>query len=871
MKKLNDLNIRNKLFLMLSLPMLGLIILSIGKLADKKDVLSEMESLTELSRLSVKISAVVHELQKERGLTAAMLGSRGERFVTELNDQRKKTDKKIDEFKVAAARQDLNKYKATFKASMDKAINNLNNLPGKREKISDISIDVKEAIGYYSSTNSDLLTVISAVPELSSNAELSLLLFSYVNLLQGKERAGIERAVLSNTFASGRFAPGMFRKFSQLVTAQKTYFNVFNKFVPEELNYFFKKKMSGHIVDEVNAMRDKAFLFASEKSMFNVDAAYWFEMKTEEINLLKDIEDKTSDFFLSRTEAIRHSASRSYYSLLVIIFVLLSLSVLLSILFSRRITQSLREISGKALNIALGDLEQHIDYEGRDEIGRLANSFRRIIDSQKAKAAVAHKIAAGDLDVEVRIESGEDVLGLAMESMKKALCVKADAAREIASGNLEVHIETASEKDALGKAMITMVGNLKKSRDEVKRALSASEASLNKASRVVEEVNRVAHILEMGNLQERAQVENVDGPFKQLVDGFNSAIDNIINPILEASQVIERIAENDLTRFIVGDYKGDHALMKTALNSAITSLNNVLSQVNSAVNQVSDGARQVSDSSQSVAEGATEQASSLQEISATMSEISSQARTNAHNAEEAKKLAEETYVSANKGKDSMEQMMVAISDINSSSSEISKIIKVIEEIAFQTNLLALNAAVEAARAGVNGKGFAVVADEVRNLAQRSAKAATQTTDLIEGSIEKALRGQQIARDTEEALFEIIRGVENSMKVITEIAAASVEQLGGIEETTTALGQIDKVTQANTASAEETAATSEQLSAQSAYLLGLVRNFKLLDKPEDEDIKVSMQEEKYTELGRKETLRETAEEIISLDDHDFGQF
>ncbi len=857
---------------MLTLPMLGLIILSIGKLADKKEVLNEMENLTELSRLSVKISAVVHEMQKERGLTAAMLGSKGERFVEELNAQRRETDKKVEEFKAAALHADLDKYKTHFKTTLENALENLNALPGKRNSISQFSLDVKDAIQFYTHANTDLLTVISGVPELSSNAELSLLLFSYVNLLQGKERAGIERAVLSNTFAAGSFAPGMFRKFSELVTAQKTYFNVFNRFVPDELRLFFKKKMSGRIVDEVNAMRDRAFKYASAENMFNVDAAYWFKMKTEEINLLKSIEDKTSDFFLDRTEVIRDDASTAYYSLLLMVIMLVTFSVVLSIFFSNRITRSLSEISEKALNIARGDLEQHIDYEGEDEIGRLADSFRRIIDSQKAKAEVAHRIAAGDLDVEVRIESKEDVLGLAMENMKKALQVKSDAAREIAADNLEVHIETASEKDVLGNAMITMVGNLKKSRDDVRRALNESEANLNKASRVVEEVNRVAHLLEQGNLRERAYVENVDGPFKQLVDSFNSAIDNIIQPILEANQVISRIADNDLTCFINGDYKGDHALMKNALNSAIHSLNNVLNQVNSAVNQVSDGARQVSDSSQSVAEGATEQASSLEEISASMTEISAQAKTNARNAEQAKKLAEETFNAASEGNKRMEQMMAAISDINNSSSEISKIIKVIEEIAFQTNLLALNAAVEAARAGVHGKGFAVVAEEVRNLAQRSAKAATQTTELIEGSVQKASRGKQIAMDTEKALLNIIEGVKGSMTVITEIAAASVEQMGGIEQTTTALEQIDKVTQANTASAEESAATSEQLSAQSSYLLKLVNSFKLLETTENTSpLKRNERVSESPESDESEKVSDVKEELIALDDHNFGQF
>ena len=329
-----------------------------------------------------------------------------------------------------------------------------------------------------------------------------------------------------------------------------------------------------------------------------------------------------------------------------------------------------------------------------------------------------------------------------------------------------------------------------------------------------------------GRLSTRADISRHQGDFRRIVQGVNETLDAVVMPVNEAASCLQEMAMGNLDIEMKGDYQGDHAVIKENLNATLASLNDILNQVAVAVDQVAAGSRQVSGSSQSLSQAATESASSLQEITASMHELTSQTSMNADNAIRANRLAAQARLSAEKGDTEMGNMVRAMNDINESASSISKIIKTIDEIAFQTNLLALNAAVEAARAGKHGKGFAVVAEEVRNLAQRSAAAAKETAEIIEGSIKKTEAGAKIAQETSKALEEIVTGSTKVTDLIGEIAAASKEQAQGIGQINTGLSQVDQVTQQVTANAEESASASEELSSQSLQLKQMLTKFRL---------------------------------------------
>ncbi|HEX3075855.1 MAG TPA: methyl-accepting chemotaxis protein [Lachnospiraceae bacterium] len=350
----------------------------------------------------------------------------------------------------------------------------------------------------------------------------------------------------------------------------------------------------------------------------------------------------------------------------------------------------------------------------------------------------------------------------------------------------------------------------------------------------------------------------------------------ISKPIKRLVKIADEVADGNLDVEIKNDTKDEIGNLSAAFRKMAENLNEVMTNISTAAEQVSAGSTQLSDSSMALSQGATEQASSIEELSASIEEIASQTKINADNAREANAITEEAKMSAMEGNRQMSEMLRAMEGINEASINISKIIKVIDEIAFQTNILALNAAVEAARAGQHGKGFAVVAEEVRNLAARSANAAKETTALIEGSVKKAEGGTKIANETATALNTIVDGIANVAELISNIAIASNEQALGIAQINQGILQVSTVVQTNSATSEESAAASEELASQAVLLEEQVSKFNLKkikkynkNNRYDGSNSEYTPDAKYNEKGNGKD-RKGSKQII-LSDNEFGKY
>ncbi|HMV80716.1 MAG TPA: methyl-accepting chemotaxis protein [Leptospiraceae bacterium] len=649
--------------------------------------------------------------------------------------------------------------------------------------------------------------------------------------------------------------------------------------IPKQIEYFRTRSNTEKGKELVEVLAEKKALMSIQVNLF-LDLIRKGKKDEARLVLLSKAPNSMGQLAFTKNignyadyqRSLLKDQSDNIYSVLENSYIVFTSSFVCALFFSlfiayfliKNITQPMRRMTSAVDTLGSGNL--NVDFEDadrKDELGQLSRSFQAM--TKKLQMLIAevgrfnNSASVGDFSYnsdESKYFGDFSAIKIGSDRLKENLINLINSMNEMSDqhtrGDIDVKIDSGKFQGSfreMAEKINTMVFDhikVKKSAVGVFREFGEGNFEANmeilpgkkrfinetidqvrsNLKLVISEINSLSASAIEGKLSVRADVSSHKGDFRKIIEGVNQTLDSVIKPVQEASSVLAELAEGNLTETVKGDYKGDHAIIKNALNKSIESFSEILADLAAAAEETRSGVNTITDSNQALSQGSSEQAASIEEISSTVTELSAQAKQATVSVRQANEISFNSLESSKHGSEMMEKMMNAMQEIKDASDNISKILASIDEIAFQTNLLALNAAVEAARAGRYGKGFAVVAEEVKSLSGRSANAAKETAVLIQESIQKANKGVEIASRTVKALDEISSSVKNVTGLMTEVSKASEEQMIALSEVEKSIQQIEQVIQNNAFSSEETASASLQLSEQAENISKAIRRFRL---------------------------------------------
>ena len=593
------------------------------------------------------------------------------------------------------------------------------------------------------------------------------------------------------------------------------------------------------------------------------------QYKTFYLPLINGKNEAFAIIFIGKSKAEMFASSYAFMRNSVVIGIgLLVIAAVMLILIVDTINKPIKKLVTLVRDVAQGNMNINIDRTSisKDEIGVLTNDVYELIDVIRSiidnlNRLVFEANTNGNIDYRIDTEKYNgsykemtEGINVLVDGFINDIMETLNALAQISNGNFNIEIKTmVGQKAILNKQIDLLTDSLKGIHAEiVSIARNASDGNfkvkadtekykgdwaqlLNDLNLLVYSVSEPLHEIENsltdmsnGNFNTR-MTGNYKGAFDIAKRAVNSTEEKTLSYVNEISQILGAMANGDLTVTINREYIGVYAPIKEALLTILASLNKSMREIYSTAEQVLSGAGQISQSSMYLADGATKQANAINELTDSIEKINENINLSSENADNANNLSQKSNQNAQNGNAEMSFMVMSMEGIKESSENISKVIKVIEDIAFQTNLLALNAAVEAARAGEHGKGFTVVAEEVRNLAAKSQDAAKETTDMIEDSTRKVGDGINAAHTTAASLNTIVGDIQQVSKLISEIADMSHEQADAIQIIRSGLSDISTVVNNNASASEEYAAASQELNSQAEMLKELVSFFKLKEE------------------------------------------
>jgi len=506
---LHKLSIRAKLFLIFIIPTLALIYQITTSVVSKNSLLHEVDILQDSLVLSVKVSTLVHEIQKERGATAGFIGSKGNKFVDTLTLQKSSTNSKYSELMNEFQAFNVEKLPPKLVAQLQLALQQYEQIQNIRARVQSLSISQQDAIKYYTSINSSLLNAIARLANEANIAPIVKELDAYTNFLYSKERAGIERAIGMVIFSAGTSSVADKIKFNSLIVEQNSFLQSFNILsTPQSIDYF-KQTLSGPVINNVQRMRE-AILSDKEVSSFNIEAAYWFKNISKKINLLKEVEDKLSVHLIKSIEAIHTRESNSLMYLLIINIILVLFSAFMVYIIAIYIVNTLSEMNRVSNDLATGDLTGKIDVDANDEIGQTADAMNNFIsrveetiseakNSSDENVAISHELSTTALTVGQHVEDSVALVSEATTQTSAILSTIMSAIDDANDSKNEILKAYETLEDAKGDIVNLTAKVQKTSENEIELAQKMEEVS-NDTQQVKDVLTVISDIADQTNL-----------------------------------------------------------------------------------------------------------------------------------------------------------------------------------------------------------------------------------------------------------------------------------------------------------------------------------------------------------------------------------
>ncbi|MFC1673558.1 methyl-accepting chemotaxis protein [Pseudomonadota bacterium] len=513
---LANMNIGSRIILALTLPILGLIFVSATVILDKRTLFSEMESLQELADEAPIISAVVHELQKERGTSAVFIGSKGAKFSKELPEQHTTTDATITALDTALSHFDAKSFGPGLTKKLDEALAALAELNAKRDGVKSFTLTVPQMAGYYTPTIAKLLKIVEEMAVISSNASVTNSITAYTSFLQAKERAGQERAMGGAGFGSGKFAPPVYRRLIELIAEQKVLLGTFAIYASADEREKLATTVVGADVDDVARMRKIAVESLYSGSTEGVQGPYWFGTITKKINKMKTVEDFIAGNLVAKVTTIKNGASAGFYTFLAITIVLLVVTAVLVFVIVKGITRPLKDLTGVMGVLSSGDTSAHISGLDRgDELGEMSQAvevFKENMIKNEEMAAAQEQENEAKEQRRIAMEELAQGFETNVTQVLGAVADASDSMKSTAEGMAATAEETATQSTTVAAAAEEAATNVQ----TVASAAEELSSSISEISRQVAQSTQVAG----------AAVAEVDGA-NQKVQGLAEAANKI--------------------------------------------------------------------------------------------------------------------------------------------------------------------------------------------------------------------------------------------------------------------------------------------------------------------------------------------------------